>query len=853
MKKIYSVAILAFGLISQLTAQTQIRVKENAHEGGVAALCLGNNGETAITAGEDLKTFVWNINTGEKLKGALKFADKITAVAINGNSKFYVSGSNDMRLRVVDIEQGIPTRVMAEHTAAITAVCFNPINDFIASAGKDNLIKIWDNSKSKTSVKTLTGNEKEVNALVFSPDGKKLFSGSIDDQIKIWDATSWELQKTISAESKGVYVLSMSSDGTILASGGLNGMVKLWNAFSGELISEVKAFKNPISSISISADSKYVFIAAADKKIMIYNIGDKKIEKELAAHDNDITGVAISSKGDMLITVSKDATMKTWDINNLKIGKAKFAASSEVPELSINSINIKDANNNGIIEPGEKANLVFTVKNSGKGVAFNVSAKLKQTNTGLDVKFNEISTVGNIDNNKKQEVSIPLTVAADVEQGSGTFEIVVQDANSQSVVSSKYNFQIGGATNYSYIMVMGQTFSSATGKATIGAPISAKLKIKNVAKTEAKNIKVNFLLPENVIAVNKLFEAIPSIASGEEKEIVLDFYANQNYKKTDINIGLDIEGAAYSNAKEIILKVKLNEALPLGEDYTKAVEQEQVALQENITNSSSEETLYRGGAGPMKGLNVNKPKEMVVGKYYALIIGIDKYKAPWNQLVNAVNDAKAIETALRTQYKFDAFKTLYNEQANRDAIITELEWLVANVKENDNVFIFYSGHGEYKKELGKGYWVPVDAVTASTAKYISNSDLQTYINGIKSKHTLLVSDACFSGDIFRGNTVSVPFEESEKYYKEVHSLVSRQAITSGGIEPVMDGGKDGHSVFTYYFLKSLNENKSKYFDASQIYTKIKIPVINNSEQTPKLSPIKNAGDEGGQFIFMRKM
>jgi len=67
-----------------------------------------------------------------------------------------------MRLRVVDIEQGIPTRVMAEHTAAITAVCFNPINDFIASAGKDNLIKIWDNSKSKTSVKTLAGNEKKL-------------------------------------------------------------------------------------------------------------------------------------------------------------------------------------------------------------------------------------------------------------------------------------------------------------------------------------------------------------------------------------------------------------------------------------------------------------------------------------------------------------------------------------------------------------------------------------------------------------------------------------------------------------------------------------------------------------------
>ena len=68
----------------------------------------------------------------------------------------------------------------------------------------------------------------------------------------------------------------------------------------------------------------------------------------------------------------------------------------------------------------------------------------------------------------------------------------------------------------------------------------------------------------------------------------------------------------------------------------------------------------------------------------------------------------------------------------------------------------------------------------------------------------------------------------------------------------MDGGKDGHSVFAYYFLRTLRNNQSKYFDAGQLYTKIKIPVINNSEQTPKISPIKKTGDEGGQFLFIKK-
>jgi hypothetical protein len=265
-----------------------------------------------------------------------------------------------------------------------------------------------------------------------------------------------------------------------------------------------------------------------------------------------------------------------------------------------------------------------------------------------------------------------------------------------------------------------------------------------------------------------------------------------------------------------------------------------------------EQPTYRGSGDPMKGLNVEKSKTMIVGNYYALIIGVDKYSGKWPPLQNAVNDAKAIESTLKSKYKFDNFQTLYNEQATRKNIISKLEWLVQNAKEADNVFIYYSGHGDYKKELNKGFWVPVDAVSNTTADFISNNDLQTYLGGIKSKHTLLVADACFSGDLFRGNTVSVPFENSEKYYKEVHGLISRQVMTSGGIEPVMDGGKNGHSVFAYYFLKQLNDNQEKYFDASQVYDKIKIPVVNNSDQTPKLAPLKDTGDEGGQFIFIKK-
>jgi len=273
----------------------------------------------------------------------------------------------------------------------------------------------------------------------------------------------------------------------------------------------------------------------------------------------------------------------------------------------------------------------------------------------------------------------------------------------------------------------------------------------------------------------------------------------------------------------------------------------------HIKTLDPEMPKMRGTSDPLKGLNVAQEEdEIVVGKYYALIIGVDAYSGAWSALDNAVRDARAVKELLASKYRFDHIKTLYDAEATREAIINEMIWLVNNVKPEDNVFIYYSGHGEFQTSLNKGYWVPADANVASVSKYISNSDIQTYLAGIKSNHTLLVSDACFSGDIFRGKTMSVPFDESERYYKKVHKLKSRQALTSGGVEPVMDGGSEGHSVFAFYMLKLLRENDSKYFDASQLFEGLKIPVTNNSQQSPKFSPIKNSGDEGGQFLFIKK-
>ncbi len=266
-------------------------------------------------------------------------------------------------------------------------------------------------------------------------------------------------------------------------------------------------------------------------------------------------------------------------------------------------------------------------------------------------------------------------------------------------------------------------------------------------------------------------------------------------------------------------------------------------------------TLTREAAQAAEDAQSNTPSASVntePGKFYALVIGIDKYSGEWPQLTNASHDASGVADELTQEYKFDKVITLLDDQATRANILRQMEWLTENVKGNDNVLIFYSGHGDYKKTLNKGFWVPVDAKTESVADFISNSDIQTFLGGIPAKHTFLIADACFSGDIFRGMDEQVKKDDMQRYYQEVEQRASRQAMSSGGLEPVMDGGRDGHSVFTYYLLKALKDNTAPNLDAGQLYDDIKIPVANNSDQTPIFNAVKNTGDEGGQFVFRRK-
>lgn len=238
--------------------------------------------------------------------------------------------------------------------------------------------------------------------------------------------------------------------------------------------------------------------------------------------------------------------------------------------------------------------------------------------------------------------------------------------------------------------------------------------------------------------------------------------------------------------------------------------------------------------------------ELAKRKYYALLIGVNEYgDESIQRLDQPIGDAQRLATVLSQQYTFEQSEMTLLQNPDRTSIIEALDDLSRKVTEKDNLLVFYAGHGIWNEQLNQGYWLPSDAKANSKSQWISNSTIRDYLGGIKSKHTLLISDACFSGGILKERAV---FENSRAIL-ELYKLPSRKAMTSGTLKTVPD-----ESVFIEYLVKNLQTNNSPLLSADQLFRNFKIAVINNSPngQVPQYGPITQAGDEGGDFIFLRR-
>lgn len=347
-----------------------------------------------------------------------------------------------------------------------------------------------------------------------------------------------------------------------------------------------------------------------------------------------------------------------------------------------------------------------------------------------------------------------------------------------------------------------------------------------------------------------LMRGLPSIqvtSQAREKEIVGKIKAPQGLKSFKVNgvaqsvdeynlfwVTVPVDGSKKTVKLEAI--DKNNQVVSF--NFSVVPEQASAA-------SARGESGSRIASGVAAGLNM--------GTYHALIIGNNTY-AEYPKLETALNDAVEAEKVLRENY---GFKTTLLRNASRYDMLAALNTLRENLTENDNLLIYYAGHGEVDEASNRGFWLPVDAKQDDPRTWISNVSVSDILNTLKSNHVMVVADSCYAGTLSVAALPRVDESISDEMQREWIAAMlkarARMVLTSGGVAPVMDGGGDGHSLFARAFLETLRQN-SGIIDGHTIYRDVLTRVQArarqlNTRQTPEYAPARYAGHEAGEFFF----
>ncbi len=234
-----------------------------------------------------------------------------------------------------------------------------------------------------------------------------------------------------------------------------------------------------------------------------------------------------------------------------------------------------------------------------------------------------------------------------------------------------------------------------------------------------------------------------------------------------------------------------------------------------------------------------------VRRRFAVLVGNNRYAVPIPSLETPIADVSRIAEVLQSRF---GYETRIVKDAGKAQLIEALNAIAAEATPDDSVLLFYAGHGYLLEDVKMGYWIPVDASVKTAKGWISNSDISKLLSAIQARQLILISDSCYSGTLTREQKLDqATAMKAEEILKQRSVLV----LSSGADEPVSDEGKDGHSIFAWNLIKTLQAS-GKLTPGARIWSTVRNGVSEEYPQQPQYGAVISAGHaEGGDYLFQQ--
>jgi len=509
--------------------------------------------------------------------------------------------------------------------------------------------------------------------------------------------------------------------------------------------------------------------------------------------------------------------------------KLKIGVFPAPPDISA-TVKFSEPSGNNILDAEETGELSITVKNSGKGDAFDVKAEIRADKKIKDLRFDRTVSFGTIPSGKKVTKKIKLKAGKDLPTNRIKFTIDIKEANGFDADPVRIVFRTKAFEPPKLVVAdIGIDDQNNNSRVEPLENVEITVRIQNIGYGDARNVKVDVINGRNVFigGEGKTHFNIGNLYPGEYKDISFIFYTNKRIR----------------NGEKIPLKVEISEQRPQFNT------REDLKLVMNARQQSIKEFIVKGKETPKgkitlaQGLSIDIEQNLPVTKMknkdaFAVVIGNSHYEKT-KDVTFAINDAQIVARYLTEVLGFLEGNVFVITNASKG----EFELYFGNAKNykgklynyvkpgKSDVFIYYSGHGAPGLKDRRGYFVPVEA----DPQYIelSGYSLDVFyknLSKIPARSLTVVIDACFSGaNIFENISPIVP-----EFENPVINLKNGVVLTSSSGNQVSSWyNKKKHGMFTYFFLKAIhNRNADFNRDNRLTFEEIYQYVSDNTEGVP---------------------
>jgi WD40 repeat protein len=523
----------------------------------------------------------------------------------------------------------------------------------------------------------------------FTPDGNYIITCGSDNNVIIWNAEKGTIYKTLTGLKHRQNCAIFTPDKSILVSAGEDNIITIWDPETGSIKGDLKGHTGPVKTIDISPDGKLLASGGTDKSVFIWDLRQNSLLYELKGHRKDVNVVRFSPDGSILASGGGDNNVILWNTSTWSIIKSKPVHDGWVRDLDFSP-------DGSVIASCGYDKMIYTSSvpdlnliNSLKGhkewvqtVDFSPDGKYLLSGGHDQLIILWDAATGKMLSQSARQGQIVLAAE---------FSPLHTDFISASLFSEKLDTWVLSGIDET------QWITSVNKPAEIQMPAESKV-----------------IPEEERIRSNSMIEIFSPVASGgriihDRSSILIIGRVSDpegiNTFLIDKNLIKPSEGGIFqfthnlTRGENIISLIAINNKGIMNE-------------QKLIVDCTSDDATGPGEVIP----------EIAKGKYYALLIGINEYQSnEITDLDNPVKDAESLYNVLMSKYTFEKDNVIFLKNPTRGEIIMALDKFKQKLSANDNLLIFYAGHG-YWDEKGKvGYWFPSEILFSSFKQAVMNN------------------------------------------------------------------------------------------------------------------------------------